>query len=89
MSGCANCHPALLGSSGGKKAHPAGNNIKFSAAVAANSNAYGASGDLTGNPSMSYSSTVPFEMGHRAHASGWDHAMRWNMKASSKCHAKD
>ena len=33
MGGCANCHPALLGS-----------------------------------PSMSYSSTVPFEMGHRAPA---------------------
>ena len=60
---CANCHPALLGGSGGKKAHPAGNNIKFSAAVAANYNAYVASGNLTGNPSTSYSSMVPFEMG--------------------------
>jgi hypothetical protein len=110
---CANCHPALLGGSGGKKAHPAGNDIKFSAAVAANYNAYVASGNLTGNPSTSYSSMVPFEVGtadyallkgtaastggqtagpgtssnvmclscHRAHASGWDHAMRWNMKS--------
>lgn len=110
---CANCHPALLGGSGGGKAHPAGNNVKFSTAAAANYNAYVASGNLTGNPSTSYSSMVPFEMGtadyavlkgtaastggqtagpgassnvmclscHRAHASGWDHAMRWNMKA--------
>ena len=109
---CSNCHPAQLGGTGGGKAHPAGNNIKFSPAVAANYNAYVASGNLTGNPSTSYSSMVPFEMGtadygllkgtastggqtagpgassnvmclscHRAHASGWDHAMRWNMKS--------
>ena len=109
---CANCHPAQLGGTGGGKAHPAGNNIKFSSAVVANYNAYVASGNLTGNPSTSYTSMVPFEMGtadyallkgtaastggqtagpgtssnvmclscHRAHASGWDHAMRWNMK---------
>lgn len=110
---CANCHPAQLGGSGGGKAHPAGNNIKFSAAVAANYNAYVASGNLTGNSSTSYSSMVPFEVGtadyallkgtaastggqtagpgtssnvmclscHRAHASGWDHALRWNMRS--------
>lgn len=109
---CANCHAAQLGGSGGGKAHPAGNDIKFSAAVAANYNAYVASGNLTGNPSTSYSSMVPFEMGtadygllkrtaaaaggqtagpgassnvmclscHRAHASGWDYAARWNLK---------
>jgi hypothetical protein len=67
MGGFANCHPALLGSSGGKKAHPAGNDIKFISAVAADYNAYVASGNLAGNPSMSYSSTVPFEMG-KCHA---------------------
>jgi hypothetical protein len=109
---CSNCHPAQLGGTGGGKAHPAGNDIKFSSA-AANYNAYVASGNLTGNPATSYSSMVPFEMGtadyavlkgtatstggqsagpstssnvmclscHRAHASGWDHAMRWNTKA--------
>jgi cytochrome c553 len=110
---CSNCHPAQLGGTGGGKTHPAGNDIKFSSAVAANYNAYVASGNLTGNPSTSYSSMVPFEMGtadyallkgtaastgsqragpgtssnvmclscHRAHASGWDHAMRWNTKS--------
>jgi cytochrome c553 len=110
---CANCHPNLLGGTGGRKTHPAGNNVKFSSAVAANYNSYVASGNLTGNPSTSYSSMVPFEMGtadygllkgtaasaggqsagpgtssnvmclscHRAHASGWDHAMRWNPKS--------
>ncbi len=109
---CANCHPAQLGGAGGGKAHPAGNDIKFSSPVAANYNAYVASGNLTGNPSTSYSSMVPFEMGtadyallkgtavatggqtagpgtssnlmclscHRAHASGWDYAARWNLK---------
>jgi len=109
---CANCHPTLLGGSGGGKTHPAGNNVKFSAPVAANYNAYVGSGNLTGNSATSYSSMVPFELGtadyallkgtasptggqtagprtssnvmclscHRAHASGWDHAMRWNMK---------
>jgi hypothetical protein len=109
---CANCHPALLGGSGGKKTHPAGNHVKFAAVVAANYNAYVASGNLTGNSATSFSSMVPFEMGtadyarlkltagssggqstgpdasanvmclscHRAHASGWDHATRWNMK---------
>ena len=109
---CSNCHPAQLGGTGRGKVHPAGNDIKFSSAVAANYNAYVASGNLTGNPSTSYSSMVPFEMGttdyallkgtaastgsqtagpgasatvmclscHRAHASGWDHAMRWNTK---------
>ena len=109
---CANCHPVLPGGSGGKKTHPAGNNVKFSAVVAANYNAYVASGNLTGNSATSYSSMVPFEMGtadysrlkrtagssggqtagpdaaanvmclscHRAHASGWDHGTRWNMK---------
>jgi len=109
---CANCHPVLLGGSGGKKTHPAGNNVKFTAIVAANYNAYVASGNLTGNSATSYSSMIPFEMGtadyarlkstagssggqtagpdasanvmclscHRAHASGWDHATRWNMK---------
>jgi hypothetical protein len=40
----------------GGKAHPAGNNIKFRAAVAADYNAYVASGNLTGAPSTSYSS---------------------------------
>jgi hypothetical protein len=110
---CANCHPNLLGGTGGGKTHPAGNNVKFTAVVAANYNAYVASGNLTGNSATSYSSMVPFEMGtadyarlkgtagssggqtagpdtsanvmclscHRAHASGWDHAMRWNMKS--------
>lgn len=110
---CANCHSAQLGGTGGRKAHPAGNDIKFSSAVAANYNSYVASGNLTGNPSTSYSSMVPFEMGtadyallkgtatstggqtagsgtssnvmclscHRAHASGWDYATRWNMKS--------
>jgi hypothetical protein len=109
---CANCHAALLGGTGGGKTHPAGNDVKFSSAVAANYNAYVASGNLTGNPSTSYSSMVPFEMGtadyallkgtaastggqtagpgtssnvmclscHRAHASGWDSAARWNLK---------
>jgi len=101
------------GNRGAGKAHPVGNNIKFSEAVAANYNKYVASGNLTGNPATSYSSMVPFEMGtadyamlegtaadtggqtagpgissnvmclscHRAHASGWDHAMRWNTKS--------
>ena len=110
---CANCHPTLLGGSGGKKTHPAGSNVKFTAVVATNYNAYVASGNLTGNSATSYSSMVPFEMGtadyaqlkvatassggrtagpntssnvmclscHRAHASGWDHAMRWNTKS--------
>jgi cytochrome c553 len=110
---CANCHPALLGGTGGGKIHPAGNNVKFTAVIAANYNAYVASGNLAGNSATSYSSMVPFEMGtsdyarlkgtagssggqtagpdtsanvmclscHRAHASGWDHAMRWNMKS--------
>jgi hypothetical protein len=110
---CSNCHPAQLGGAGGGKPHPAGNDVKFSSAVAANYNGYVASGNLTGNPSTSYSSMVPFEMGiadyallkgtaastggqtagpgassnvmclscHRAHASGWDHAMRWNTKS--------
>lgn len=109
---CANCHTALLGGTGGGKTHPAGNDVKFSSSVAANYNAYIASGDLTGNPSTSYSSLVPFEAGtadytllkggaaatggqtagpgtssnvmclscHRAHASGWDYAARWNLK---------
>ena len=66
MGGCANCHPAFP-EVPGEEGHPAGNNIKFSADVATNYNAYVASGDLTGNPSMSYSSTVPFEMG-KCHA---------------------
>jgi hypothetical protein len=110
---CANCHAALLGGGEGAKIHPAGNNTKFSGRVAANYNAYVASGNLTGNPATSYTSMVPFEMGtadyaalkgtatstggqtsgpatssnvmclscHRAHASGWDHAMRWNTKS--------
>jgi hypothetical protein len=110
---CANCHPAHLGGTGGGKTHPAGNDVKFSAAAAANYNKYVASGNLTGNPSTSYSSMVPFEMGtadyallkgtaasaggqtagpgtssnvmclscHRAHASGWDFAMRWKTKS--------
>jgi hypothetical protein len=109
---CANCHPARLGGTGGGKAHPSGNGARFSSAVAANYNAYVASGNLTGNSSTSYSSMVPFEMGtadyallksaatsaggqtagpgtssnvmclscHRAHASGWDSAARWNLK---------
>jgi len=110
---CANCHVALLGGGKGAKIHPAGNGTKFSGRVVANYNAYIASGNLTGNPSTSYTSMVPFEMGtadyvalkgtatstggqtsgpatssnvmclscHRAHASGWDHAMRWNTKS--------
>jgi hypothetical protein len=110
---CANCHPSLLGGPGGRKTHPAGNDVKLTAVTAANYNAYVASGNLTGNSATSYSSMVPFEMGtsdyallkgvartsgtpsagpgtssavmclscHRAHASGWDHAMRWNMKS--------
>jgi len=107
---CANCHPAQLGGAGGGNAHPAGNDIKFSSAVAANYNSYVASGNLTGNSSTSYNSMVPFEVGtadytllkgtattggqtagpgassnvmclscHRAHASGWDSAARWNL----------
>ncbi|MBP2669919.1 MAG: cytochrome c [Deltaproteobacteria bacterium] len=55
---CANCHPTLLGGSGGGKTHPAGNNVKFSAPVAANYNAYVGSGNLTGNSATSYSSMV-------------------------------
>ncbi|MEW6720417.1 MAG: cytochrome C [Thermodesulfobacteriota bacterium] len=107
---CGNCHAALLGGTGGGKAHPAGNHVKFTQATAGNYNAYVASGNLTGSPATSYSSMVPFETGtadyaalkgtvlaggagpntssnvmclscHRAHASGWDHATRWNMKA--------
>jgi hypothetical protein len=110
---CANCHTALLGGTGGGKTHPAGNDVKFRSVVAANYNAYVASGNLAGNPSTSYTSLVPFEVGtadytllkgtaadtggqtagpgtssnvmclscHRAHASGWDHAMRWNTKS--------
>ncbi len=107
---CSNCHPAMLGGSGGGKSHPAGNGVKFTPAVAANYNGYVSSGNLTGNSATSYSSMVPFEMGtadyprlkgtagsggtrgsgpettsnvmclscHRAHASGWDSALRWN-----------
>ncbi len=60
---CANCHSALLGRTGGGKSHPAGNGVKFTAAVAANYNAYVASGNLTGHSATSYSSMVPFEMG--------------------------
>jgi len=109
---CGNCHAGHAAGAEGKM-HPAGVNAKFSAASAANYNAYVASGNLTGNSTTSYSSIVPFEMGtadyallketatstggqtagpgtssnvmclscHRAHASGWDHAMRWNTKS--------
>src|SRR3989337_4304698 len=55
--------PAHRGGAGGGKAHPAGNDIKFSSAVAANYNSYRASGNLTGNSSTSYNSMVPFEVG--------------------------
>jgi len=110
---CANCHSAFLGGGRGAKVHPAGDDVKLSAAVVANYNAYVASGNLTGSLATAYTSMVPFEMGttdyaqlkrtagaigastagpdtssnvmclscHRAHASGWDHALRWNTKS--------
>ena len=112
-SGAPTATPPCSGGGKGAKIHPAGNGTKFSGRVVANYNAYIASGNLTGNPSTSYTSMVPFEMGtadyvalkgtatstggqtsgpatssnvmclscHRAHASGWDHAMRWNTKS--------
>ena len=110
---CTNCHATYTGS-GNAPGHPAGNFIKMSPRVAANYNAYVASGNLTGNSSSAYTSIVPFEMGtsdysilksmanqdgtkkagpdtnsnvmcltcHRAHASAWDQATRWNMKTN-------
>jgi len=65
---CSNCHPAQLGGTGRGKAHPAGNNVKFTAVVAANYNSYMASGNLAGNSATSYSSMVPFEMGSADYA---------------------
>jgi hypothetical protein len=81
MGGCANCHPALLGSSGGKKAHPAGNNIKFSAAVAANYNAYVASGGRF----PSRWATAP--MLRDGTSDALEHESRRSL--CNKCHAKD
>jgi len=59
---CENCHSNHGGNSNDMR-HPAGNSTKFSASVIANYNSYVASGDLSGNVSISFTSLVPFEMG--------------------------
>lgn len=114
---CANCHGAILksgdmdGSTTTTLRHPAGNNAKLTADIAANYNAYVKSGDMSGSASTSYWALVPFERGttdraalltdttdpsnggvgattsdnvmcltcHRAHASGFEYMLRWNV----------
>ena len=78
---CANCHPALLERTGGGKAHPAGNNVKFTAAVAANCNAYVASGGRF----PSRWATAP--MLRDGTSDALEHESRRSL--CSKCHAKD
>jgi hypothetical protein len=64
---CANCHAAMhldAYTSGTKGlVHPAGNGVKFTAAVAANYAAYVSSGIMTGTGAQ-YSSLAPFETGN-------------------------
>jgi predicted CXXCH cytochrome family protein len=120
---CENCHgnyaltmhTVVSPGSGTSVAHPVGSGGLLGAAIADAYNAYVKSGDLTGLPSASYLSLVPFEEGtadatvlksharsdgsvltgpdgtlsqvtcltcHRAHASGWDYATRWNTRTN-------
>jgi predicted CXXCH cytochrome family protein len=64
---CGNCHAALVedayvsGVAG--HTHPAANAAKLTATIAANYNAYVATGDLTGTSANSYNNLVPYEEG--------------------------
>jgi hypothetical protein len=60
---CENCHSTSHKNNSDAGKHPAGNARKFSATVIRAYNSYIASGNLTGNASVSYTSIVPFEMG--------------------------
>lgn len=55
---CQNCHGQISGS----HVHPAGSTAVLTAEVAGNYNKYVNSGNVTGNPSSSYTSLVPFEL---------------------------
>lgn len=61
---CANCHTGIHNDGAhGSGRHPAGDDARLSAEIVGHYNSYVASGDLRGNPAVSYSSLVPFEMG--------------------------
>lgn len=62
---CANCHSSIIHGAGmGGTTHPAGNNIKFGAQIAANYTAYIRSGSINNaDHTRGYNSLVPFEEG--------------------------
>jgi hypothetical protein len=101
---CASCHAAYTGD---PNKHRSGNLDTLGAVIAANYNAYVATGDFTGVQSDAYTALVPFELQetdkptllaavvstagpdagdnvmcltcHRAHATAFDNATRWDM----------